>query len=373
MRAILSSAFSMVLAAILLALLSGCDFVDGESATPTATPQPTSTPTLKPEPTETPTSVRRIGFLQVPATLPPRPTPTPTCYDADPLLQVLPSLVEVKAYQSDRSGAVGTGFIVDGEEGYVITAHHVIANADPVEVTLRNGETRPVVDVVYFVGGDVALLHVDTMGFPALVLPDVSPKAGECVYALGAVEGGYLTRSGVLEEITVDNAGNILVHLGFSIELGMSGGPVVNESGEVLAVNSLTNVAISVNGDDLNEILTFARIPTPAPTPYPTPTPTPYPTPTPTPTRAPRSTPTPTPRPPLLYAPFSRTDAALLIFRCLITEAEYYHLIDLLSAPTTQQRAEEIRSVVNVVLQTATAADEICEYLDIIESMAGSR
>jgi len=279
--------------AVVLGLVSGCNFVVGESAATTATPEPTATFTPTPKPTAfpTPSGTRLGGPIQRRPTATPRPlrvplsesfqrfltptptfTPRPSCYKSDPLLRVLPSLVEVTGYQSNGSRSFGSGFIVDSQDGYVLTANHVISNANRIEITLRNGAIRTVVDIFYVVGGDVALLEADTMGFPALVFPEEGgePVAGDCVYALGVVDGAYVTRSGVFEGYSVDNAGNILAHLGFSAEPGMSGGPLVNRKGEVAAVGSLTNVAIAFDSDDLNQILTFAKEAPPQVTPRPT-------------------------------------------------------------------------------------------------------
>lgn len=128
MKALFPSAIALVF------LFSACDF----AAPPTPEPTPkilnvawVPTPTTTPAPTSTPV---------------PTSTPTPrddaelTCAGEDPSLKVLPSLVEIKAW-TDYGPVFGSGFIVDGELGYILSATRVVADVDrdSIAVTYRNG------------------------------------------------------------------------------------------------------------------------------------------------------------------------------------------------------------------------------------------
>ncbi|MFQ6029789.1 MAG: trypsin-like peptidase domain-containing protein, partial [Dehalococcoidia bacterium] len=65
------------------------------------------------------------------------------CAGEDPTIKVMPSLVEVTATKGE--GVVtGSGFIVDGERGLIVTATHVVSTVDPdsIEIVFRNGVTR---------------------------------------------------------------------------------------------------------------------------------------------------------------------------------------------------------------------------------------
>ena len=57
--------------------------------------------------------------------------------------------------------AVGSGVIVDAENGYIITNHHVIADADEIMVTLTDRRQFPAVLIGSDAETDVAVLQID--------------------------------------------------------------------------------------------------------------------------------------------------------------------------------------------------------------------
>ncbi|MDP2948801.1 MAG: serine protease [Chloroflexota bacterium] len=252
----------------------------------------------------------------------------------DPTLKLLPSLVEVTA-ESPSGLMTGSGFIVDASSTstYILTATHVVADADAIRVTFRDGTSKTGRWAAKSSTGDVSLLRTQVVAFPSIPVShdiyselstsagsgDVPPSVYEVV-ALGMVDGAYLTRFGTTTAVTMDSAGWVNLETTAPVEPGMSGGPVVNRCGNLAAITSLETsrasargVALALDPRLVEDLKSFAATPTPTPTawptatptstptPWPTPTPTwtPTPWPTPTPTRTPWPTPTwtPTPRP----------------------------------------------------------------------------
>jgi S1-C subfamily serine protease len=84
---------------------------------------------------------------------------------------------------------------------------------------------------------DVAILQFETPGYQRLHVAASNPRVGEGVLAIGhpmgltyVVNRGYVSRG-------VDSGNRFFLHNAGCL-FGMSGGPVVNEAGEVLGVNS---------------------------------------------------------------------------------------------------------------------------------------
>ncbi|MBM3945729.1 MAG: trypsin-like peptidase domain-containing protein, partial [SAR202 cluster bacterium] len=125
------------------------------------------------------------------------PTFTPTatqidCEEENVTIKVLPSVVSVYI-RKPQEIVTGTGFIVDSENGYIITASHVIAGAEPgnIEVRFRDGSAKSAYYVAHYTDADIALLSVGHTGFPALPfvsnLSDISLSQGKPLIAIGMV------------------------------------------------------------------------------------------------------------------------------------------------------------------------------------------
>ncbi len=149
----------------------------------------------------------------------------------------------------------GTGFFYS-TDGYILTNEHVIADADELKVTVQGYDeplTAKVVGASYEL--DLAVLKVespDGQAFPALKLGDVDQTSiGDWVIAIGNPYGldhtmtlGVLSAKG--REITIaDEQGphkyENLLQTDASINSGNSGGPLLNEQGEVVGMNTAVN------------------------------------------------------------------------------------------------------------------------------------
>ncbi|MYB35746.1 MAG: Do family serine endopeptidase [Gammaproteobacteria bacterium] len=142
-----------------------------------------------------------------------------------------------------KTMAVGSGFIVD-PDGLVVTNHHVIADADSIEVVLHNGTRIPATVKGTDERTDLALLEVETNSpLPYAKFGDSdAAKVGDWVVAIGNPFGfGGTTTSGIISARGRDiQQGSLLdfIQIDASINRGNSGGPLFNIRGEVIGVNN---------------------------------------------------------------------------------------------------------------------------------------
>lgn len=142
-----------------------------------------------------------------------------------------------------KATAAGSGFIVD-PEGLVVTNHHVIENADEIEVVLEDGTRFTATLRGRDTKTDLALLAIDS----DKLLPYVqfgnsdSAQVGDWVVAIGNPFGlGGTTTSGIISARGRDiQAGPLddFIQIDAPINRGNSGGPLFNTKGEVIGVNS---------------------------------------------------------------------------------------------------------------------------------------
>ena len=155
------------------------------------------------------------------------------------LPQVGPAVVTVVAYNDDeKEGAEkqGSGFIVD-ENGTIVTALHVIAGATSVLVKLRNGAFFLVDGVTAWDEKlDFAALTVKGMELPVLHLGSAKTvKQGSRVIVVGSPKGLEQTASeGIVSALRGEAGERELLQVTAPMSPGSSGGPVLNEAGEVI-------------------------------------------------------------------------------------------------------------------------------------------
>jgi len=150
-----------------------------------------------------------------------------------------------------RTGA-GSGFFVSAD-GLIVTNNHVVEGAEKIRVRLTD-ETELAAKIVgRDPATDVALIKVDAKGpFPFLTFGDSDAlKVGEWVMAVGnplamehTVTVGVVSAKGRRIGISPNaNASSFedFIQTDAAINLGNSGGPLVNVRGEVVGMNSAIN------------------------------------------------------------------------------------------------------------------------------------
>lgn len=173
--------------------------------------------------------------------------------------KVLPALVHIEPVRSYFSTGerrhtlvTGSGFIFS-PEGYVLTNHHVIENAEKVFCTLSNKKKLSAAVIGSDPSTDIAVLKLKReagenlqLKFTPLGNSD-SIEVGQIVLALGSPLG--LSRSvsmGVISSIdrSFEEAGNndspynLWIQTDAAINPGNSGGPLINLQGEVIGINA---------------------------------------------------------------------------------------------------------------------------------------
>ena len=155
------------------------------------------------------------------------------------------SVVSIHDTERAGRGSQGSGFVYD-EEGHLVTNHHVVSDADFLEVRFSEGDwaTARLVGSDFYT--DLAVVAVESVPEYADPLPIASenPVPGQPVAALGNPFGlhGTITAgivSGIGRSMTTGSGFAIpdAIQTDAAINPGNSGGPLVTPTGEVVGVN----------------------------------------------------------------------------------------------------------------------------------------
>ena len=144
---------------------------------------------------------------------------------------------------------LGTGFVVR-DSGWIVTNLHVITGADRALVTFPNKQSFPVLEVLNTSAAhDLALLRVDAKGLPVLKLADSEKvRPGDAIVAIGHPLGLEDTVSNGLVSAVRQLGDLTALQISAPIAPGSSGGPLLDEHGEVVGVAT----AILHGGQNLN-------------------------------------------------------------------------------------------------------------------------
>ncbi|WP_017711333.1 S1C family serine protease [Prochlorothrix hollandica] len=134
----------------------------------------------------------------------------------------------------------GTGFIVS-KQGHILTCAHVLVG-DRFQVITEHGDRRSVEVLGKDETCDLAILYDKSLIDPPLTFADPATIAeGQTVYALGHPLGLDFTLSrGIISNRQRVRSGVSLLQTDVSLNPGNSGGPLVNDQGEVIGVASQT-------------------------------------------------------------------------------------------------------------------------------------
>jgi len=177
--------------------------------------------------------------------------------------KVKPAVVQVTT-----DVAKGSGFLIDGKQGYIATNNHVVENARKIKITLDNGETFSATIVGKDALTDLAVVKIDATDLPYVSLDNSSSLAvGEWVLAIGNAYGlGLRVTEGIISGLNVTitlSSGEKLYNLietTAAINPGNSGGPLVNMKGEVIGITSAKilgaeNMGYAISSDSARPII----------------------------------------------------------------------------------------------------------------------
>ncbi len=167
--------------------------------------------------------------------------------------------------------AAGSGFILT-ENGYIITNHHVIDDADTITVSFYDGSSVPATLIGSDEANDIAVLKVDKTGLkPVVVCASDNMRVGDDVVAIGNPLGEltFSLTTGIISaldrDVTMSNGITMtLIQTDCAINSGNSGGALFNMYGQVIGITnakyssspndtSIDNIAFAIPFEDVRD------------------------------------------------------------------------------------------------------------------------
>jgi serine protease Do/serine protease DegQ len=146
--------------------------------------------------------------------------------------------------RKQQKNSLGSGVIIDSDQGYVLTNNHVIDKADKIMVTLTDGRQLNADVVGKDPEADVAIIRIPADNLTELPIADSNQlKVGDFVVAIGNPFGlGQTVTSGIISALGRSGLGiegyEDFIQTDASINPGNSGGALVNLRGEFVGMNT---------------------------------------------------------------------------------------------------------------------------------------
>jgi Do/DeqQ family serine protease len=153
---------------------------------------------------------------------------------------------EPRHEQRYKGQSLGSGVIVDGEEGYILTNEHVIARGSKIKVVLQDKREFEAQLVGASPDFDLAILKIDPdEALPAIDMGNSDDlMIGETVVAIGNPFGfSHTVTTGVISALnrsvqTEDRTYRDFIQTDASINPGNSGGPILNIEGDLVGIST---------------------------------------------------------------------------------------------------------------------------------------
>jgi serine protease Do len=147
--------------------------------------------------------------------------------------------------QPRQARSMGSGFVIS-EDGYLLTNHHVIDQADEIQVLFSDRREYSAVVIGSDRRSDLALLKIEANDLPTVKFAEADQlRTGEWVLAIGSPFGlDYSVTAGIVSaigrSIPTEKGENYVpfIQTDVAINPGNSGGPLFNLEGEVVGINS---------------------------------------------------------------------------------------------------------------------------------------
>ena len=164
------------------------------------------------------------------------------------------SVVYVEAHYPNGK-TMGSGFVIDDVNGYILTNQHVVDDADSVSITLVSGETYDAEVIGEDEINDIAVLKVEAEGLRKVTIGNSDEIAiGSYVNVIGNPLGNLtftITRGiigGVGRSISTGEYNVNVFQTDAAINGGNSGGPALDDTGAVIGVASAKYASVEVEG-----------------------------------------------------------------------------------------------------------------------------
>lgn len=168
----------------------------------------------------------------------------------------------------------GSGVLMS-EDGYILTNHHVIGNAQKARVALWDGRVELATVVGSDLETDLAVLKIDQTGLPTAPIPeDLSVRPGDIVLAIGNALG--LSHTVTLGIVSATGRNDLRASLyedyiqtDAAINTGNSGGALINTRGELIGISTRNTadaqnigfaIHISLALNVMNQIIDYGTV-----------------------------------------------------------------------------------------------------------------
>ena len=149
--------------------------------------------------------------------------------------KALPAVVELRPGFARWMGA---GVLIS-EDGWIMTAGHVVGNQDVMIVTLRDGTKYMSINIITDPNSDIAILKIDIEDAPYVRMNGVYPRQGAPVFTIGHPLGMFYSISlGIISNVhqNILPWGSDLIVTDAEITHGNSGGPLLDMDGQLLGI-----------------------------------------------------------------------------------------------------------------------------------------
>ena len=153
----------------------------------------------------------------------------------------------------EKGRSLGSGVIIDKENGYIITNNHVVENAESIKVVLYDDRELNAKIIGAHKNTDLAVIQIEANNLNQVKLGNSDKlEVGEWVIAIGSpfginlnhtVTAGIVSATGRSDVMSAQNFENFIQH-DAAINPGNSGGALFNLDGELIGINN----AIATDG-----------------------------------------------------------------------------------------------------------------------------
>ncbi len=154
----------------------------------------------------------------------------------------LSNVIEASLTIKDKDSH-GSGFFIS-DDGYIVTNYHVVANMkDDITIIDSEGNEYQNPEIINISKStDLALLKIEATNTKSIsIIDDKKINVATEIYAIGTPKGQDLSQTiskGIISSIRKLDESNKLIQIDASVNSGNSGGPLVDENGELLGIVS---------------------------------------------------------------------------------------------------------------------------------------
>lgn len=174
--------------------------------------------------------------------------------------EAAPAVVNIYSVASMRPGTntpevfddLGSGVIMTSN-GHILTNYHVVDRAESILVDLQDGRQFNAEVIGLDKVTDLALLKIDAVNLPTIPQQaDLEPQVGDIVLAIGnPLNFGQTITQGIISATSKKRPGSSYVdfiQMDAAINIGNSGGALVNSQGKLVGINTAAQGSLGVQG-----------------------------------------------------------------------------------------------------------------------------